>query len=495
VAHVIRRWRHGRLPVVGLFCLVMLGFSGSADASRSRTEKVPAHFVFVTNGIACEWGIGVAFSKVWGATGYLVSYYDGYYQKMISTALTPKQLASSPGAKGGELFLGVTGGGYSPPCTGDPDPTENGRFSRGAKVVATLGAPVKLSGRVVSQTCSKSGCARKPRSGVRVLAKTAGVGRGGSATTDKHGRYRIRLDKGIYNVSLAGVHGLPEKQRVGLTRDLGGVDFVTCAGAHNAQAAFPGLRCEADVSVKVVDLSGKGLPNVTILASNHPASNDVFELPSAAEATTDKNGVATFRLTDQKWTLELAASITAINPPGTDFGQPPNVYASRLEPDPNGGFNSSALCEGGTAGGGPDAGHKASCNFDIPHGQLANHFKSFRMSVTARVSPVNITLASGAGRSTVILDEFQQKREMIWRGVGAPRNRFHFELHQAGEWSVGAFDTTKAGNNTDPVISCSPGTVAPAPPNEYLAGIKSCQLDMPYSGGPAGSVGFGVAPG
>ena len=169
-------------------------------------QKVPAHFVYVINNSNdnCGSGIGIDFPDVAGATSYFVTYWDGYYKQVETTTVTPKQLGTDPSAGSvpkGTLFLGVTGGWHSPPCQDTPgDPTGNGRFSRGATVVANLpvGAIV-VSGRVTKCLPTVFGCTDPhPQSDVRITARRK-AGGGETAFTGPDGTYRMALvKKGTY---------------------------------------------------------------------------------------------------------------------------------------------------------------------------------------------------------------------------------------------------------------------------------------------------------
>ena len=136
--------------MTGLTVCSLLAFGGSATgtASGARTQKVPAHFIFMSheaNG-GCGWGIGIDFAAVHGATSYVVTYWDGYWRQMETASVTPKQLRTDTNAPQGTLFLGVTGGTYGGSCVGANDPTENGRFSKGATVIANLPATTEIVG-------------------------------------------------------------------------------------------------------------------------------------------------------------------------------------------------------------------------------------------------------------------------------------------------------------------------------------------------------------
>jgi hypothetical protein len=179
---------------------VLLAAAQPAAASTERRLRVPAHFAYVyDNSNGCTWGIGVEFTAVAGATSYQITYWDGYWKQVITGVATLAQLTEDH-ENPGSLFSGVTGGGYSPPCQGGgSDPTENGRFNKGATVYALFPSrSILVSGRVTQCTPAASGCIDpRPKGGVEITAR----GRGGSATafSGPDGVYRMTLaKKGVY---------------------------------------------------------------------------------------------------------------------------------------------------------------------------------------------------------------------------------------------------------------------------------------------------------
>jgi hypothetical protein len=199
-----------RSLALGLTAVAVLP-AALAGASNPRTQKVPAQFVFEANNSdsSCTWGIGVQFQAVAGATSYVVNYFDGYYKRLISTTVAPEQLTHDPAGKG-VLYLGVTGGGYSPPCSSDSgDPTEGGRFSKGAKVIA--GFPpdsILVSGHVTRCSSAASGCpGAQPQAGVGITAHRKGGG-GATAFSGLDGTYRMALTKkGAYRFTPGNASG------------------------------------------------------------------------------------------------------------------------------------------------------------------------------------------------------------------------------------------------------------------------------------------------
>lgn len=128
-----------RLP---LALVLTVGLAAAPADAVAKRVKVSAHFYYVSDDANnnCTWGIGIAFPKVAGASSYLVRYWDGYYGRVIESTVALGQLGTDPEQGKGTLLLGVTGGGYSPPCeSGAGDPTGGGRFSKGAKAWALFG--------------------------------------------------------------------------------------------------------------------------------------------------------------------------------------------------------------------------------------------------------------------------------------------------------------------------------------------------------------------
>ena len=189
--------------------------------------RVGAHFFYVQeaqvpNG--CAWVIGIVFGSVPGAASYLVTYWDGYYKQLESSTIYAAQLVPSTFPKKAKIWptepiaagshqLGVTGGTGSGDCgTGAGDPTEGGRFSKGAKAWAVFPPNYKppectLSGRVRASKCSETSCTLSPRAGVYRRCPRPRRRPDGHAGGD--GRYTMKLKEGSYSVALSGIEGDP----------------------------------------------------------------------------------------------------------------------------------------------------------------------------------------------------------------------------------------------------------------------------------------------
>jgi hypothetical protein len=157
----------------GLICAIVLACAlagaiavARASTEASSTQKVSAHFIYVEGaqaGGGCSWSIGIEFSPVAHAISYEVSYFDGYYQTVETASVTPKTLAQSDALlyenhelSQGELLYGVTGGAGSGACSHEGgDPTEGGRFSKGATVIATIGCETATAGAARTASCAK----------------------------------------------------------------------------------------------------------------------------------------------------------------------------------------------------------------------------------------------------------------------------------------------------------------------------------------------------
>jgi GDSL-like Lipase/Acylhydrolase family len=126
------------LTAVAVVVACVLSVAGGT-AAAAVSKRITATFIYMNNssGDSCGWGIGIKFPKVPHASGYVVKYWDGYWKQNESATVTPKQVVPNT-FTGGENFMGVTGGSYSPPCATESggDPTEGGRFSKGAKAWA-----------------------------------------------------------------------------------------------------------------------------------------------------------------------------------------------------------------------------------------------------------------------------------------------------------------------------------------------------------------------
>ena len=142
----------------------MLGLFGglaavpATAATGPKMVRVGAHFFYVQQTLVpngCAWGIGIVFGSVPGAASYLVTYWDGYYKRVESATISAGQLVPATFHKNAKIWpkepiaagshqLGVTGGTNSDDCgTAAGDPTEGGRFSKGAKAYAVFATGYK----------------------------------------------------------------------------------------------------------------------------------------------------------------------------------------------------------------------------------------------------------------------------------------------------------------------------------------------------------------
>jgi hypothetical protein len=437
-------------------------------ASASAQKQIPAHFVVLTLG--CGGAYGVEFARAAGAVSYAISYYDGYYKGIQAGTFTEAQLAALDQeyvAQGtlpaGQDFLPVTGGGSHAPAPGSPpcpaaDPTEGGRFAKGATVLVTASS-YKLSGRVLSQRCTPSACTRRPRSGVQVVAIPLGSGSSASATTKRDGSYSIEVEKGTYEVSLRKVKSEPAKQRVVVTRNAGGVDFRVCAGAHPARVASSVLtpfRCDRTLIVTVTDAAGRPIPNVTVLARG----TSLLDIGAAAEATTNAGGFARLDLYDTTWEVFLARSLEAINPTGTKFTQSNRVpIPSALELEyPGTPYIYDSHCDSRVShprrGGG--------CVFDLGIGNVS--FNSAQMHVRTDLVPVDVSLGAGfENGSVLIFPEGQSSDSVQWAGAGTSISRLVFRFEGSrGVVDVSADGTPDIAKAPATVVGCTPGQIGQA---------------------------------
>lgn len=156
---------------------------------------------------------------------------------------------------------------------------------------------VRLSGRV---TCGV--CGGTPVSGVRVVASRSGGGPG-RATSGRDGRYAMRLAPGTYRVAVAGRRAAPENRVVVLERDVRAADFRTCPSAAGRRAAGAARsRCSVDVPISVVDLTGRPVAGVGVVAVGASSAGEVRDV-------TRPNGVATLTLPEGEWAINLDSSL------------------------------------------------------------------------------------------------------------------------------------------------------------------------------------------
>ena len=123
---------------------VLAATAVASTAAPAVMKKVPAKMVFLELGPnkaagACLWTVGVEFGTAPGAKSYLVTYWDGYYQRVTKVTLTRAQFQDKTLRKGqlpaGMHFVAATGGSYSPPanCHRMDFSGEKSRFNKGAK--------------------------------------------------------------------------------------------------------------------------------------------------------------------------------------------------------------------------------------------------------------------------------------------------------------------------------------------------------------------------
>jgi hypothetical protein len=155
------------LAVLTLVVLTAAGEVGAVTGAagwrsdQPVRKKVSAHMQFVVAN--CGWSIGPEFSAVPGAVSYEVSFWDGYYKQVIVISKTTQELKDAAaqiqahptkgysktvaGIGTSSFYIGYTGGGGGTTSTGgcafDPktvpgggEPTEGGRFDKGATAYA-----------------------------------------------------------------------------------------------------------------------------------------------------------------------------------------------------------------------------------------------------------------------------------------------------------------------------------------------------------------------
>jgi hypothetical protein len=241
--------------VAAVVVVVLFGVLGGASVSAANgpvMKPVSAQLVFKGwKDDNCHWVIGVMFGNDPGATSYVVSYWDGYYQQVTTHNIALNQLdtGNDPQLKTlipkGLHFVGATGGngGGSECVLPASDPTEGGRFNKGAKAWAVVSAKAKgtVAGRVVEMNCGgTTACVPKGLAGVKVHA-TSGPGGSAVGTSDATGHFSIDVEEGTWTVAptLSGREFTPDedtvKVKAGATA--GGLEFRTCAIHRTTQSA------------------------------------------------------------------------------------------------------------------------------------------------------------------------------------------------------------------------------------------------------------------
>ncbi len=254
--------------LAGVLGLVAVGPT-AAGASGPHRQRVPANFIYLeteSDG-RCGWGIGIEYPAVAKAVGYDVQYYDGYWQSMeYGSVSTP--VAHTKGMTKGMNYFGVTGGNGPAPCD-DSDPTEGGRFAKGAKVWAVFAHKQSdgyIEGKVTDEDDSGSAKHRKqdsPAEGVEV--KAYGGGHHYSAVSGPGGIYFMKVKPGSYRV-------VPED-----TGDKKGEFTPTYSAVHvkkdeTAHADFrlkAGLKVTVTMSHSSVAADGMHVVKATVKATRY----------------------------------------------------------------------------------------------------------------------------------------------------------------------------------------------------------------------------------
>ena len=257
----------GRYVLVALLAALSLLPAALAlgAGKKPETQKVAAHFVYVSNTIngGCLWGIGIEFSSAPGASSYVVKYWDGYYQQLITTTATPAQLSTDPSVPKGTLLLGVTGGSYSSPCSDSGgDATENGRFSKGATAYAVFPRGTHAIEGTVKAACGST-CTSPPVGVSGVAIEVRGPKFHGSVTTGDGGTFAIRVPDGHYTLEPVdrSFHFTPRKRVLSVSADVSRKDFDACMAGKTAAIAsaaafkrpgglYVGKSCENQIAVK-----------------------------------------------------------------------------------------------------------------------------------------------------------------------------------------------------------------------------------------------------
>ena len=298
---------------IGLACLTGLGAvrpseAGAAGAAGGPYQmRIPANFVAVSSVSdgRCYWGVGIEFPSVPKATSYSVEYWDGYWGALESASVAAP-VAHTKGMTKGMNYFGVTGGGGPAPCGAD-DPTEGGRFDKGAKAWVTFAHKPKngfIEGIVTNRDDSGSGAHKKldsPVQGVEVKAYdghrhyTAVSGPGGIYFMEvAPGSYRVVPDdtsvkKSTFTPASAAVH---VKKNTKLT-----ADFRLNAG----------LKVVLDLSSSSVAADGMHIVHATLTTTKYgkPARNENVMLtidPSdESSALTTAPKVAMCDISGRKW--------------------------------------------------------------------------------------------------------------------------------------------------------------------------------------------------
>lgn len=306
------RWK----ALVGLLLAALAIASPAAAQTGQKLVKTSAtlKYVNINQDGNCGWGIGVVVGPVTGAASYLVKYWDGYWKRIEVRTLTKDELKSDPNRPEGSLFLGITGGWYSPPCSEGSDATEGGRFDKGAKAWAIFPAKHKAKPSIYVDVATPSGVRVGAAASVRVNVRAG--------------------ELPLKNVSVSGLTGAGSVASV-TKKPSGTSGFSLAAGGSKSftytvkalQAGAAALGASARGSSKQGSASGSG--RGTLRVADADLALTVGTAPETVALDVDDEGkvapkdvTVTARITNVGTTDVENVTLQSLNPEPVKKGQP-----------------------------------------------------------------------------------------------------------------------------------------------------------------------------
>lgn len=293
--------RHGRramaiLVLLSTTTLVGLPLGHAVASTQPTSLEIPvafADYVHETHQ-RCLEQTGVEFPTVAGATSYTIVYYDNYYggrETIEANAPIPHVRFLGTGMN----FIGITGGGYPPPCS--PDPYHGGRFGRYQKAWANFPGKVPQISAISGTIVDADG---NPFQGATIVASTRnkkGQLISVSAVSGPSGLYYMTVKPGAYkvvvhsNLSRTATFG-PDPAPAG----------VTAKPQGDANAGFTinaGIKTTLSFSATKVPASGFSVVQGTVITTQYGRPDPVVNVqltvnprsPQAALTTDPKVAV------------------------------------------------------------------------------------------------------------------------------------------------------------------------------------------------------------
>ena len=187
------------LVLVSTTTLVGLPVSHAVGSTQPTSLEIPVNFADSVHEThqRCISQVGVEFPTVAGATSYTIRYFDGDYhgiETIEATAPIPHVRFLGTGMN----FLGITGGGYPPPCASDP--YDGGRFGHFQKAWANFPGKVPQFSAISGTIVDADG---DPFYGATIIASTrtkTGQPISVSAVSGPSGLYYMTVKSGAYKV-------------------------------------------------------------------------------------------------------------------------------------------------------------------------------------------------------------------------------------------------------------------------------------------------------